>query len=343
MPDYHIVFANRSFRARFGEAHGRHCYEFCFGRTEPCEFCETYRVLQTGRPHRWELTGPDGRTIIDAHDFPFADVDGSPLILEMDIDITERKRAEAALRDLNETLSERAGQLQKLTLELTQAEERERRRIALLLHEDLLQQIAGARFHLNLVRSSRKPETAQETVARVEEMLNEAIEKSRRLSHDLSPAVLHLNDLQEVLQWLIRRLQAQHGLSVRLDVADVTTVRSEALTTFLFRAAQELLLNVVQHAGVNEAALRVRRRGRYVGLRVSDQGRGFDPQELWKTAGFGLLSIRERVELLGGRMKIKGVRSRGSVFRVVVPNDEKPENKEREIEEASPGSGLPRP
>jgi two-component system NarL family sensor kinase len=120
-------------------------------------------------------------------------------------------------------------------------------------------------------------------------------------------------------------------------------VRSEALTTFLFRAAQELLLNVVQHAGVNEAALRVRRRGRYVGLRVSDQGRGFDPQELWKAAGFGLLSIRERVELLGGRMKIKGVRSRGSVFRVVVPNDEKPENKEREIEEASPGSGLPRP
>ncbi len=90
-----------------------HCYEFCYGRTEPCDFCETYRVFETGRPHRWELTSADGRTIMDAHDFPFTDVDGSPLILEMDIDITELKRAEAAMRELNEILSHRARQLQR--------------------------------------------------------------------------------------------------------------------------------------------------------------------------------------------------------------------------------------
>jgi PAS domain S-box-containing protein len=93
-PDYHVAFANRSFREKFGESHGRHCYDYCFGRTEPCEFCEAYNVLKTGKPHHWEVTGPDGGSIIDAYDFPFTDVDGSPLILEMDIDITERKRTE---------------------------------------------------------------------------------------------------------------------------------------------------------------------------------------------------------------------------------------------------------
>ncbi|MCX5758437.1 MAG: PAS domain-containing protein, partial [Candidatus Hydrogenedentes bacterium] len=93
-PDYHVIFANRSFREKFGESHGRHCYDYCFGRTEPCDFCETYTVLKTGKPHHWEVTEPDGDSILDVYDFPFTDVDGSPLILEMNIDITERKRAE---------------------------------------------------------------------------------------------------------------------------------------------------------------------------------------------------------------------------------------------------------
>ena len=97
-PDYHVAFANRSFRERFGESHGRHCYEYCFGRAEPCEFCEAYVPLKTGQPHRWEVTGPDG-SVIEAYDFPFTDSDGSPMILEMDIDITEHKRAEEKLRE----------------------------------------------------------------------------------------------------------------------------------------------------------------------------------------------------------------------------------------------------
>jgi PAS domain S-box-containing protein len=96
-PDYHVPFANRFFRERFGEAHGRRCYEYLFGRNEPCEVCDTYKVLKTGAPQRWEWTGPDGHNY-DIYDFPFTDVDGSHLILEMGIDITERKQAETRLR-----------------------------------------------------------------------------------------------------------------------------------------------------------------------------------------------------------------------------------------------------
>ncbi len=100
-PDYHVSFANRFFLERFGQSHGRRCFEYLFGRNEPCETCETYSVLKTNAPHHWEWTGPDGRNY-DVFDFPFPDTDGSMSILEMGIDITERKRAEEALRQNEE-------------------------------------------------------------------------------------------------------------------------------------------------------------------------------------------------------------------------------------------------
>jgi PAS domain S-box-containing protein len=96
-PDYHVPFANRFFRERFGESHGRRCFEYLFGRSEPCETCETYTALKTMAPYEWEWTGPDGHNY-SVFDFPFTDTDGSTLILEMGIDITERKRAEEALK-----------------------------------------------------------------------------------------------------------------------------------------------------------------------------------------------------------------------------------------------------
>ena len=96
-PDHHVSFANRFFRERFGESYGRRCFEYLFGRSEPCEICETYTVLKSMGPHEWEWTGPDGRNYY-IYDFPFTDTDGSTLILEMGIDITERKRAEEVLK-----------------------------------------------------------------------------------------------------------------------------------------------------------------------------------------------------------------------------------------------------
>jgi PAS domain S-box-containing protein len=98
-PDYHVPFANRVFRERFGESYGRRCFECLFQRSEPCETCETYTVLRTMAPHEWEWVGPDGRNY-HVFDFPFTDTDGSLLILEMGIDITDRKQAE---RELSET------------------------------------------------------------------------------------------------------------------------------------------------------------------------------------------------------------------------------------------------
>ncbi len=236
---------------------------------------------------------------------------------------------EQNLRELNVTLErkvaertaalkQRAKQLQRLTLELTQAEDRERRRIAVLLHEDLQQQIVGARFHLSRLRNRKRYDA--ETVETIDEVLKQATEKSRSLSHDLSPLVPYMNDLSSVLQWLASQTRVQHGLHVHVDAPPGMTVRSDSLGTFLFRTVQELLFNVVKHARTDRAAIRVRRSKRHVLVYVFDRGRGFDPASLRHTPGLGLLSIRERVELLGGQMHIKSGKGRGSIFRIVVPD-----------------------
>jgi PAS domain S-box-containing protein len=102
-PDYHVPFANHFFRERFGDSHGKRCFEYLFGRSKPCEICETYTVLKTKAPHHWEWTGPDGRNY-DISDLPFTDTDGSSLIMEMGIDVTEQKRAQQDLRKVHAEL-----------------------------------------------------------------------------------------------------------------------------------------------------------------------------------------------------------------------------------------------
>jgi CheY-like chemotaxis protein len=128
-------------------------------------------------------------------------------------------------------------------------------------------------------------------------------------------------------------VQAKHGLVVHAYAQSQMHPHSDALKGFLYKTAQELLFNVVKHAQIKEARLRVRHCRRYICLSISDRGRGFDPQELRNTAGFGLLNIRERVELLGGQMKIRSVEGQGSRFLIVVPDGQEPEDRRQTTED----------
>ncbi len=99
-PDHSVRFANRYFRERFGDPEEKRCYEVFWGATEPCKPCPTFRVFDTKEPQLWEWDqSPDDR-IYEINDYPFSDVDGSPLVLELGIDITERKKAEEQIRKL---------------------------------------------------------------------------------------------------------------------------------------------------------------------------------------------------------------------------------------------------
>ncbi|MGE5610847.1 MAG: PAS domain-containing protein [Bacillota bacterium] len=108
-PDGRIEWANRAYRDALGDNTGKLCYASQFGRDTYCDECQAFTPLKTGKPHNWEWTLPNGRTF-EIHNFPFAAADGSPAVLEMDLDITERRRAEAVLRDTNAALEKRVAE-----------------------------------------------------------------------------------------------------------------------------------------------------------------------------------------------------------------------------------------
>ena len=319
-PDHHIAFANRSFREKFGESQGRSCYESCFGKAVPCEFCESYRVLETGQPHHWEVKSPDGR-VIDAYDFPFTDVDGSPLILEMDMDITDHRRAEQELRQAHEELEIRANQLRALAGELTLSEQRERSRLAKVLHDHLQQLLVAAKFRTAVI-SRGGDDVLKHATKEIEELIDEAIGASRSLTSELNPPILQEAGLNAGLEWLARHMANKQGLFVDLKMEEVGTL-PENTRVLLFESVRELLFNVVKHAHTASASLNMRSVDDHLQITVSDEGAGFDlgavkaPGE--DGGGFGLFSMRERLQLMGGKLKAESRPGQGSRFVITFP------------------------
>ncbi len=241
----------------------------------------------------------------------------------------QRLRTEKALQQLNTTLIEqvaertalaeaRTRQLQALAVDLIEAEEKERRQFAMLLHDDLQQMLAAAKMQLQAIHG----DDDDPILTRVEEILAESIAKSRRLSHELSPAVLHQAGLFAALQWLARQMQEQFELHVELTAHAEQTLECAPLNSFLFRSVQELLFNIVKHAGVRSAHVALSSNADELTVTVSDRGRGFAPEAIdscREKAGFGLLSIRERASYIGGRLTIESAPGKGSRFTLTVP------------------------
>jgi signal transduction histidine kinase len=185
----------------------------------------------------------------------------------------------------------------------------------------LQQNLAAAISHLGFVSSRWKHDAfSQEMTAQISRLLKEAIGISRNLSHELNPPGLAYSNLQETFDWLAGQMQLKHGITVHVDILDEIVVQSEALKTFLFKAAQEMLFNAIKHAKVQECRIKLRRRGENISLLVSDRGCGFTIKEARKQGGSGLLRLRERANLLGGSMRIHSRAGKGSTVRIVVPD-----------------------
>jgi PAS domain S-box-containing protein len=256
-----------------------------------------------------------------------ADSDGEPTAIRIAAtDITRLKRAEQALQQANETLDERtrqaetrSKQLQAMAVELIEAEERERRRLADFLHDDLQQILAAARMQLESVCQIQPNEA---TLSNVKQLLEKSIEKSRRLSHELSPQVLQHAGLIAALEWIIKYFGKRFGLQVEFHLDGAPHSESAPLKVFLFRAVQELLFNVVKHGGVKKARVDLAGNDTGIVLSVSDHGRGLNPDTLdLATApfGLGLLSLRERARHIGGSLVIESAPDQGSRFTLTVP------------------------
>lgn len=241
-------------------------------------------------------------------------------------DITAQKQAERVLRELNTALEVRAVQLRALAAQLTHAEQTERRRLAQILHDNLQQILVAARLNLSALRNGTEEPALRQNLSAIDELIHEAIEASSSLTMELSPPVLYEGSLAAALQWLAHWVEKRHGLRVHVQTnGNLDEIRedeiSEHIRVLLFQAARELLFNVVKHAGVEQAFIRLEQQAGCIALEIMDQGVGFRTEAAThgRLDRFGLFSIRERMEVCGGHIEIDSAAGQGTRVQLSAP------------------------
>jgi signal transduction histidine kinase len=224
-------------------------------------------------------------------------------------DESERERMEAALQNAREQAAR--GRIQ--------AAEAERSRWARELHDETLQGLAG--LHMLLASGARAgmAEALRDRVRQAQQHIADEMEKLRGLISELRPAALDELGLEASLRDLAERIQLVYGLQVdaRIDVPPNDMRPAPEIETAAYRLVQECLSNAARHADATLAVVEVTRRNGSMRIRVTDDGRGFDPAR--ETEGFGIGGMRERVDLLVGELTIASEPSGGTEIVAVLP------------------------
>ncbi len=194
-----------------------------------------------------------------------------------------------------------------------EAAERERRRWARELHDETLQALGALRVLISSGLRRGSPEALEQVARDAVDQLTTEIASLRTLITELRPAALDDLGLQPALEALAERIRVVEGLEVALHVdTDTHAGRlSGEVETAVYRLVQEALTNVAKHAGATRVEVTVVEHDGQVGVRVRDDGRGFDPAA--RTAGFGLTGMRERAELAGGALRVESTRGQGTL------------------------------
>ena len=227
----------------------------------------------------------------------------SSLIGALLLQAKRRRRAEARIRDLGSRL--------------LGAQEAERARLARELHDDVSQQTTLLAIDLQAIGRSGQGYKDIETLTKEAVERTEAIARSLHdLSHRLHPAKLRLMGLVPSLQGLCREFQ--EGVSVRLSYENIPPSLSNELTLCVFRIVQEALQNAVKHGGARKVSVDLAGTGTHLTLTIADDGSGFDVESVSAT-GLGLISMRERLEPLGGTLNIQSRAGAGTRLEILVP------------------------
>lgn len=259
------------------------------------------------------------------------------------MDIHDRIEAVHALREsqqqlqfLNQTLelkvNAQTAEVRRLASNLTKAEQRERHRIAHILHEDLQQRLYAVKMQLAFLvdRFKNVNPTMELEFAKTNQQLDQILALTRNLTVELSPPILRDEGLTQALNWLASMMREQHGLQIEIEAEDSFAIPNKDIQVLLFACVRELLFNVVKHAGVNRAVVTLQRSNGFLIIEVCDEGKGFDIAELKVNTidkvydensqwSFGLPTLRHQLGLLGGQMDIHSEPDAGTRITVTVP------------------------
>lgn len=318
--DGRVVSGNGAFfrmvKATAPEIEGRSLYDLGSGHWNIPSLRRRLAALGEGdklegyRVDRDDVDG-DGRRTFLLNARP---IERTPSILLSIDDVTGQERAAQDLRDYQD-------KVRNMAFDAALTEERERRRIAVGVHDHVGQVLALAQIKLTALRDSQTdgPGAAfNEAVA----LLARASEDMRSLIFDLSPPVLYDLGLRAALSWLLEDFQKRHGIRIELTDDGAEKPLDEAATVLIFRAVREFLTNILKHAGVATATVALCRVDDEIGIEVGDHGIGFDPDGADAHApdgGFGLFSVREQIHRLGGSVNVRSAPGHGTRVSLRVP------------------------
>jgi signal transduction histidine kinase len=240
------------------------------------------------------------------------------LLYLLNQEISVRKRAESQVASYQENL-------RSLASSLSLAEERERRRLAVYLHDQIGHTLALANIKLGELQKSlpdRCPEFPAGELEKTGSLLEQAIRDTHSLTFKISSPILYELGLEAALEWLTEQVQKDHGISVRFVADGQPQTLDDDVRVLLFQAVNELLVNVVKHARAQNVEVSMRREGGNLKVEVGDDGVGFQMPQMYtrrEHGGFGFFSIRERLRPWGGLLEVQSEPGSGTHVILTVP------------------------
>lgn len=237
--------------------------------------------------------------------------------------VAERVTEIVALKETQNQLATYQEHLRSLASELTLTEERERRTIAMNLHDRIGQGLAVAKLKLETLKHVL-PVEHQARLDDVSALIKQIVSDTRSLTFEISPPILYELGLRQAVIWLGEHLARQSGMQVEVRSDEDLVTLTEGVRVMLFRSIQELLTNAMKHAKASKATVRLLNDADELCVVVEDDGIGFDAASLGcvpsAAGGFGLFSIRERIGHLGGRVEVVSSPGKGTRVQLAVPS-----------------------
>ena len=232
-------------------------------------------------------------------------------------DVTQRRLELAELEQSRESL-------RQLSTSVVEAREEERRRIARELHDELGQRLTALKMELSALPGVGRQQERQERVDSLMNMLDDTLASVRRISSDLRPMMLDDLGLNAAIEWLARDTARRMGIEVAVRLSENDAPVDDRVATAVFRMVQEALTNVARHARATDVTVRLRRHDGELELVVEDNGIGYPQDAMQREGSFGLLGMRERAGMLGGRLEYTNAPGSGARLTVRLPLGARP-------------------
>ncbi len=231
-------------------------------------------------------------------------------------DITERKKAEEQLLTYQK-------QLRSLALELSLAEERLRRQIAINIHDNLGQDLAISKMKLDKLRKSLRRGEMFDQLNEIRTLISLSIESARSLTFELSPPILYELGFEAAIQWLFGFVCKRDNIELDFSTDGIKKHLEPDVRVLLFQSAREILVNITKHAHAKKITVRISKINSQIRVNIADDGIGFDVNKVKmdgiRKKGFGLFSVSERLAYVGGRFEIDSKPGRGTRVLLAAP------------------------